>query len=122
MIEFVLMYGCEIWSMKEEDKRRITADEMDSLRRSTRTSRLERVRNEEIRNIMSATETVINRIERRSLVWFGHLLRMEDSRWPKQMFIWKKSRKKPTKTPAQIMERRNKESDEKQGLRRKYGE
>ena len=89
MIEFVLMYGCEIWSMKEEDKRRITAVEMDYLNRSTRTSRLERVRNEEIRNIMSATETVINRIERRSLVWFGHILRMEDLRWPKQVFIWK---------------------------------
>ena len=43
MVESLLMYGCKVWSMKEDkDKRRITTVEMDYLRRSTRTSKLER--------------------------------------------------------------------------------
>lgn len=62
---------------------------MDYLRRSSRVSRRERITNEEIRNRMSATETVTHRIEKRSLKWFGHLLRMEDGRWPKRLFNWK---------------------------------
>lgn len=88
MVDTVLTYGCEVWTMKQDDKRRIEAVEMDYLRRSSRISKLERVRNEEIRNIMSAQETIIDRIEKRSLVWFGHLLRMEDSRWPKRVLSW----------------------------------
>lgn len=89
MVDSVLTYGCEVWTMKEEDKKRLTAVEMDYLRRSSRTSRLERVRNEEIRNRMSARETIIERIEKRSLIWFGHLLRMDETRWPKRVFSWK---------------------------------
>lgn len=89
MVDTVLSYGCEVWAMKEEIKRRINAVEMDYLRRSTRTSRLERVRNEDIRKKMHAEETIINRIEKKGLTWFGHVLRMEDARWPKRMFTWK---------------------------------
>ncbi|XP_030760716.1 uncharacterized protein LOC115885831 [Sitophilus oryzae] len=86
MVESVLCYGSEICALREEDKRRILAVEMDYLRRSARVSRLQRVRNEEIRNRTSAQETVIQRIEKRGLRWFGHLMRMEDTRWPKRVF------------------------------------
>ena len=89
MVETVLTYGCEVWTLKEEDKRRLTAIEMDYLRRSTRRSRIERIRNEEIRKEMSAKETVVERVEKRSLKWFGHMLRMDDERWPKRIFNWK---------------------------------
>lgn len=88
MVESVLCYGSEIWALREEDKRRVLAVEMDYLRRSARVSRLQRVRNEEIRNRTSAQETVIQRIEKRGLRWFGHLMRMEDTRWPKRVFKW----------------------------------
>ena len=88
MVETVLTYGCEVWAMREDDKRKLTAVEMDYLRRSARRSRLERIRNEQIRREMSAEETVIERIEKKSLKWFGHLLRMEETRWPKRIFQW----------------------------------
>ena len=88
MVESVLCYGSEIWALKEEDKRKLLAIEMDYLRRSARVSRLQRVRNEEIRNRMKATESVIQRVEKRGLRWFGHLLRMDDTRWPKRIFQW----------------------------------
>ncbi|XP_030758935.1 uncharacterized protein LOC115884480 [Sitophilus oryzae] len=86
MVESVLCYGSMIWALREEDKRRIMAVEMDYLRRSARVSRLQRVRNEEIKNRTSAQETVIQRIKKRGLRWFGHLMRMEDTRWPKRVF------------------------------------
>ncbi|CAG9826201.1 unnamed protein product [Diabrotica balteata] len=62
---------------------------MDYLRRSAITSRLERKTNESIRNNMNATETVIDRIERRGLKWFEHLLRIPDERWPQKLHRWK---------------------------------
>jgi hypothetical protein len=44
---------------------------------SARKSTLERVPNEEIRRIMQAEETVLDRIR-----WFGHVMRMPKERWP----------------------------------------
>jgi hypothetical protein len=49
---------------------------------SARKSKLERVPNEEIRRIMQAEETVLDRIEARRLRWFGHVMRMPKERWP----------------------------------------
>lgn len=54
-VESVLCYGSEIWVMKEE-KRKLLAVEMDYLRKSAGVSRLQRIRNEEIRNRMIPTE------------------------------------------------------------------
>ena len=44
-------------------------------------SRLQRIRNEEIRRQMNGKETVIDRIEKKELTWFGHLKRMNQQRW-----------------------------------------
>ena len=88
MVETVLTYGCEVWALREEDKRRLITVEMDYLRRSARKSKIQRVRNEDIRDMMTANETVTDRIEKRSLKWFGHLMRMDGSRWPKRIFTW----------------------------------
>lgn len=57
--------------------------EMDVLRGSAGKSRLDRVRNEDIRNIMGVEETITQSIERRQLVWYGHVRRMDDNRLPK---------------------------------------
>ena len=67
-------------------KQRVTAVEMDYLRRRSQVSRLQRIPNEEIRYRKKANETVLERIERRGLKWFGHLMRMSDDRWPKRLF------------------------------------
>jgi hypothetical protein len=48
MVKSVLIYGAEIWSLYEDDRRRINATEMDALRRSARTSKLDRKTNEYI--------------------------------------------------------------------------
>lgn len=54
--------------------------EMDYLRRGARVSRLERRINEEIKLRMEAEETIIDKIEKRELKWFGYLLRMSKER------------------------------------------
>ena len=33
---------------------------------------------------MQADQSVLDRIQRRQLEWYGHLLRMDDGRWPEK--------------------------------------
>ena len=33
-------------------------------------------------------QSILDRIQRRQLKWYGHFLRMEDSRWPKKIYQW----------------------------------
>jgi len=40
-------------------------------------SRLQKVRNETLRNILEQEETIIDKIQKRRLAWFGHVERME---------------------------------------------
>jgi hypothetical protein len=49
MVKSVLIYGTETWSLYEDDRIRINATEMDTLRRSTRISKPDRKTNEYIR-------------------------------------------------------------------------
>jgi len=49
LIKSSLLYGAETWRLTENNKRRVEATEMDVLRRSSRISRKERIRNVTIR-------------------------------------------------------------------------
>lgn len=88
MVESVMTYGAEVWTMGAEEKRRINTVEMDYLRRSARKSRIERVRNVDIRRIMEAEQTLVERVEVKGLKWFGHVLRMNNDRWPRRAWEW----------------------------------
>jgi Reverse transcriptase (RNA-dependent DNA polymerase) len=99
LVESVMCYGAELWTMGVDEKRRIQAVEMDYLRRSAGISRLERRTNEEVRHIMNATETINDRIEKRSLKWFGHVMRMPEERWPKKIFHWNPAGRKKRGRP-----------------------
>jgi hypothetical protein len=58
---------------------------MDVLRRSARKSRIERIKNEHIKEIMGVKEKpdIIEIIERKRLQWYGHVKRMQEERLPK---------------------------------------
>jgi len=45
LIKSSLLYGSETWRLTENNKRRVEATEMDALRRSSRISRKDRIRN-----------------------------------------------------------------------------
>ena len=51
------------------------------LRRSARVSRLQEIPNTANRSKMQAEQPIVDRIPRRQLKWYGHLLRIEDSYW-----------------------------------------
>lgn len=88
IVESILTYGAEVWTMSKAIRSKLLATEMDALRRSMRKSRLERIRNEFIRHEMDALETVVDRILQKGLTWYGHVNRMPEDRWPKQLFQW----------------------------------
>src|SRR6218665_3861363 len=78
----VLLYGSECWSLREEDERMLLVAEMSWLRRIIGRSRREKVRNEQTREELGAEETVVQKIKKRRLQWFGHVERMEEKRLP----------------------------------------
>jgi hypothetical protein len=80
MVKNVLIYGVEIWSLYEDDRRRINATEMDAQRRSARTSKLDRKTNEYIRGKMDAQDMILDEITRKQLIWYGHVERMDPTR------------------------------------------
>ena len=59
LIKSSLLYGSETWRLTENNKRRVETTEMDALRRSSRISRKERIRNVTIRQQIGLEETII---------------------------------------------------------------
>ena len=53
IVESILTYGAEGWSLLEGQKSKIQEVEMDEIKRGARISRLEERRNEDIRRIMN---------------------------------------------------------------------
>jgi hypothetical protein len=60
---------------------------MDSLRRSTRISRKERIKNVTIRQI-GLEETIRKETEQNQLTWYGHVQRMVEGRLLKIALKW----------------------------------
>jgi len=63
---------------------------MDVLRRSARNSRMERVKNEHIKEIMGVKgkTDIIDIIEQKRLQWYGHVKRMQEEGIPKLIMDW----------------------------------
>jgi hypothetical protein len=95
------LYGSETWRLTENSKRRVKATEMDALRRSSRISRKEIIRNVTIRQQIGLKETIVKEIEHNQLTWYGHVQRMAEGRLPKTAFKWmpkqKRARGRPNK-------------------------
>jgi hypothetical protein len=74
---------------------------MDSLRRSLRLSRKERIRNVTIRQQIGLEETIVKEIEQNHLTWYGHVQRKAEERLPIIALKWmpkqKKARGRPKK-------------------------
>lgn len=78
----VLLYGSECWSLRREDERRLLVAEMSWLRGMLGRSRRDKIRNERTRKELGQEDTIIDRIRKRRLRWFGHVTRMENGRLP----------------------------------------
>jgi hypothetical protein len=78
LIKSSLFYGSETWRLTENNKRRVEATEIDALRRSSRISRKERIRNVTIRQQTGLEETIVKEIEQNQLTWYGHVQRLAE--------------------------------------------
>lgn len=88
VIESIPNYVWEIWTVDYKLKKKILNEEMDYWRRAARTSRRLQGRNKVIREKMRVRQTIKGRMENNMLQLYGHVVCMENSRWPKRIMIW----------------------------------
>ena len=70
ILESIVLYGSEVWTMNQQHANRLTAVEIDFWRKPARKSRTERIRNTEIRRVMHAERNIMDEIEPRRLKWY----------------------------------------------------
>jgi hypothetical protein len=98
------MYGAEVWRIPIREINKILSTEMDVLRMSARKSRLEKIKNENIKKIMGVKRKldIIDIIEKKRLQWYGHVKRMPEERIPKLILEWvpeeRRKRGRPRRT------------------------
>ena len=86
IVEPSLLYGCEVWSLKVRDRKRIEAVEMECLRNICGVRRVDRVSNVEVRRRCGKNVSVGQRMDQGVLRWFGHVERMGDDRMAKRVY------------------------------------
>jgi len=85
----ILLYASETWTFKESDKKKSLAFEMRCYRRILRIHWKDMVRNINIRNQIAAHEAIIDIIKKRKLRLFGHICRMDNTRFLKHIVFSK---------------------------------
>ena len=74
------LYEAEAWGMRSAERRRVNVLEMKCLRSLVGVSRIDRVRNEEVRRRAGREKELVSRADQRVLRWFGHVQRMDEHR------------------------------------------
>ena len=70
---------------------------------------------------MQAEQSILDRIQRRQLKWYGQLVRMKDSGCPKKIYLWTPQDKEGKRKIATIMEEPSDGLHEKQKHGTSYG-
>ena len=112
MIKSSLLYGTETWRLTENNKRRVEATEIDALRRSSRISRKERIRNVTIRQQIGLEETIVKETEQNQLTWYGHVQRMAEGRLHQNSIEVNAETKENTRKTEEKLDGRYKEGHE----------
>jgi len=72
-----LLFGCETWTLKKEEIRRLEAFELWSWRRMEKIKWSDRITNEEVLRRVGETQQIIELIRSRKRKWIGHVIRGE---------------------------------------------
>ena len=94
----VLIYGHESWTLTSKTRNQIQTAEMKVLRLIKGVTRLDRLRNEDIRRELEV-EDILKLIEKGQLRWYGHVKRMDDGRYPRKYLEWKPEGTRPVGRP-----------------------
>ena len=81
------LYGAEAWGMRSAERRKVNVLEMSCLRSLVGVSRMNRVRNEEVRRRAGIERELASRADQRVLKWFGHVERMDDYRMARRVLM-----------------------------------
>ena len=85
MVILTLTYGCEAWTLQARHKGQIEAAQMRALRRIERVSRMDRVRNVDIRGRLKQ-EGVLNMVKKRQQNWKQNVEEMSNNRVTKKIY------------------------------------
>jgi len=102
IVESIITYGTETWEVNKRNEKRLKAMEMDFWRQACGMSSIEHLRNDEIRRRSQRKKDIMDTINIKRLIWYGHVQRMPAERWPKRMLDWvpdrRRKRGKPRRT------------------------
>ena len=96
----ILTYGCKSWLLTKNIGSRIQTVEMKYLRWIKGIRTRDRVRNEVVRQELKV-EPILKKIHKQQFKWFGHLMKMNDSRLVKKVWharMTERKRGRPRKT------------------------
>ena len=83
LVQSIILYNSETWTLKEHHKRKLRVFEMSVLRKICGITRKDRRRNEDILNELSVEKDIVALLQARRLTYFGHVNRMDNDRLPK---------------------------------------
>ena len=81
------LYGAEAWGMRSANRRKVNVLEMKCLKSLVGVSRMDRVRNEEVRRRGGIERVLASRADQRILRWFGHVERMDEYRMARRVLM-----------------------------------
>ena len=81
------LYGAGAWSMRSAERRKVNVLEMKCLRSLVGVSRMDIVRNEEVRRRAGIERELAGRADQRVLRWFGHVERMDEYRMARRVLM-----------------------------------
>ncbi|XP_038050870.1 uncharacterized protein LOC119724021 [Patiria miniata] len=82
LIQSILLYGAETWTLKKVDENRLLTFEMMCLRKILGVTRLDKIRNTSIRQTLGVKNTITELVAKKRLRYFGHVKRMSPMRNP----------------------------------------
>ena len=83
------LYGAEACGMRSAERRTVNVLDMKCLRSLVGVSRMDRVRNEEMRRRARIERELASRADQRVLRWFGHVEGWMSMAWP-EVCCWRK--------------------------------
>ena len=83
LVQSIILYNSETWTLKEHHKRKLRVFEMSVLKKICGVTRKDRRRNVDIRKELLIEKDIVDLLQVRRLTYFGHVNRMGNDRYPK---------------------------------------
>lgn len=101
----------KVGRIMEAEKKKLAAVKMNAVRRSCSLLRIKRMRSKRIKEMMKVKRTIIDDIQKKQLLWYGHVKRMSEKRLPKIIFNYKKQSKKTRGRPRKVISKNQYDRD-----------